>query len=113
MVEHGAGGLQRGAVVLELVIVHLFAFGDRRFDFVGVGVADLVQRATGLDQHPHRNLAGQPGRDLGCVAQLGGRGQEPVQIGGQWADPRFAQQRGQLAFEQVVQPGRRYPASIR
>ena len=68
VIQNSAGGIQRGAVVLELPLMRLLAHGDRGGELGDIGVVELAQRAAGLDQHPHRDLAGQPGRDLGRVA---------------------------------------------
>jgi hypothetical protein len=102
VVEHTAAGVQRGAVVLELASVCLLARGDRGGELGDIRVTELAKRAAGLDQHPHRHLAGQPVRDLGRVPQFGCRGEESCHITGQRAGVCIPQDGAQPALEQIV-----------
>ncbi|BCO34912.1 hypothetical protein [Mycobacterium heckeshornense] len=85
VIQNSAGGIQRGPVVLEWPLMCLFAGGDRGAELGDIGIVKLGKRVAGLDQHAHRDLAGQPRRYPGCVAQFGCCGKESGHITSQGA----------------------------
>ena len=102
VVDDRAGGVEGVMVVLEGPAQPRFPLGDCLPELVKVGVGQLAQCPPGLDQHADRDFGGHAGAGPHRVAQRLGAGQEALEVWPERAGGCLAQDRGQLAFQQVV-----------
>ena len=102
VVDHSAGGVKRAVIVLQGTAQPCLPLGDRLTEAVEVGVGQLAQCPSGLDQHADRDFGGHAGAGPHRVAQRLSTGQEALEVRTERAGRRLPQDHGQLAFQQVV-----------